>query len=374
VAPLTGSASIDGRSRDVRSSPKRARAAAGGHSLVDSAPCNGSSCDLTPDIGISGIYFSLNQGESWVQPTYTGLTARSGTAQVGPINTLPWYYENGMSSHGDPALAFGPRPDANGTFSWTNGSRLYYANLAFPIPGRAPFTGASAAAVSRTDNVAAAAGGDKSAWMAPVIVTRQNAALLSDKEDIWADNAATSRFFGNVYVCNTAFRSVGGPPSRSCSRPPATAVTPGASASSPRLPATPNPVAAKAVRSGPTAPAPSMWSGRAPPAARASCTWPARLTGVATSSGPGRSPTWSTSACPTRCRAGSSSTALPGPGPTASPAWALPTAPPPVPGHQHPGTGLAGRPGRAQPRAGPGADLDQPGALLVGSGQRGRGG
>jgi hypothetical protein len=186
--------------------------AAGANDLVDSAPCNGSSCDLTPDIGISGVYFSLNQGESWVQPTYTGLTARSGTPQVGPIHTLPWYYENGMSSHGDPALAFGPRPDANGTFSWANGSRLYYANLAFPIAGRAPFTGASAAAVSRTDNVAAAAAGDKSAWMDPVIVTRQNAALLSDKEDIWADNAASSRFFGNVYVCNTAFRSVGGPP------------------------------------------------------------------------------------------------------------------------------------------------------------------
>jgi hypothetical protein len=186
--------------------------AAGGNDLVDSAPCNGSSCDLTPDIGISGIYFSLNQGESWVQPTYTGLTARSGTPQAGPIHTLPWYYENGMSSHGDPALAFGPRPDANGSFSWANGSRLYYANLAFPIAGRAPFTGASAAAVSRTDNVAAAAAGDKGAWMAPVIVTRQNAALLSDKEDIWADNAASSRFFGNVYVCNTAFRSVGGPP------------------------------------------------------------------------------------------------------------------------------------------------------------------
>jgi hypothetical protein len=186
--------------------------AAGANDLVDSAPCNGSSCDLTPDIGISGIYFSLNQGESWVQPTYTGLTARSGTPQPGPINTLPWYYENGMSSHGDPALAFGPRPDANGSFSWANGSRLYYANLAFPIAGRAPFTGASAVAVSRTDNVAAAAAGDKGAWMAPVIVTRQNPALLSDKEDIWADNAATSRFFGNVYVCNVAFRSIGGAP------------------------------------------------------------------------------------------------------------------------------------------------------------------
>jgi hypothetical protein len=185
--------------------------AAGANDLVDSAPCVGSSCDLTPDIGISGIYFSLNQGESWVQPTYTGLTARSGTPQVGPINTLPWYFENGMSSHGDPALAFGPQPGPGG-FSWANGSRLYYANLAFPIPGRSPFKGGSAVAVSRTDDAAAAAAGDKNAWMPPVVVTKQSAATFSDKEDIWADNAASSPHFGNVYVCNVAFRSIGGAP------------------------------------------------------------------------------------------------------------------------------------------------------------------
>jgi hypothetical protein len=185
--------------------------AAGGNDLVDSAPCAGSSCDLTPDIGISGIYFSLDKGATWTQPTYTGLTARSGTPQIGPIHTLPWYYENGMSSHGDPALAFGPRPGPGG-FSWANGSRLYYANLAFPIAGRAPFKGGSAVAVSRTDNAAAAAAGVKSAWMAPVVVSKQSAATFSDKEDIWADNAASSRFFGNVYVCNVAFRSVGSAP------------------------------------------------------------------------------------------------------------------------------------------------------------------
>jgi hypothetical protein len=183
--------------------------AVGANDLVDNSPCKGSSCDLTPDIGISGIYFSLNGGSSWVQPTYTGLTAQTGTTQIGPIHTLPNYFENGLSSHGDPALAFGPKPGPGG-FSWANGSRLYYANLAFPLTGQTPFTGASAAAVSRTDDVAAAAAGDQSAWMNPVIVSRQNAALLTDKEDIWADNASSSPFFGNVYVCNTAFRSIGG--------------------------------------------------------------------------------------------------------------------------------------------------------------------
>ena len=185
--------------------------AAGANDLVDNSPCQGSNCNLTPDIGISGIYFSLDSGTTWIQPTYTGLTAQNGTTHVGDIHTLPNYFENGMSSHGDPALAFGPRPGPDG-FSWENGSRLYYANLAFPLAGQRPFTGGSAAAVSRTDDVQAAATGDQSAWMDPVIVSRQNAALFTDKEDIWADNARSSRFFGNVYLCNTAFRSLGGPP------------------------------------------------------------------------------------------------------------------------------------------------------------------
>src|SRR5215510_8782479 len=39
--------------------------AAGSNDLVDSAPCKGSSCDLTADIGISGIYFSFNSGATW---------------------------------------------------------------------------------------------------------------------------------------------------------------------------------------------------------------------------------------------------------------------------------------------------------------------
>jgi hypothetical protein len=183
--------------------------AAGANDLVDNSPCQGSNCNLTADIGISGIYFSFDSGDTWIQPTYPqGLTAQDGTGtHIGPIHTLPNYYENGMSSHGDPALAFGPRPDSSGHFSWANGSRLYYANLAFPLSTNSSFKGASAAAVSRTDNVQDAAAGDQSAWMNPVIVSRQSSALLTDKEDIWADNASSSPLFGNVYVCNVAFRS-----------------------------------------------------------------------------------------------------------------------------------------------------------------------
>ena len=80
----------------------------------------------------------------------------------------PGSFENGLASNGDPALVFGPRPGAQGGFDWDNGARLYYANI-----------------------------------------TEQNSALFSDKEQLWADNAESSSFFGNVYVCNVGFRSVG---------------------------------------------------------------------------------------------------------------------------------------------------------------------
>src|SRR5439155_12675658 len=165
-----------------------------------------------------GVYFSFDRGHTWTQPTYTGLTpadcASTGacTAHTGAIHTLPWYAENGLISNGDPAVAFGPRP-VNGVFSWANGARLYYANLTASLtdgfPQKEPFKGFLAVGVSRLDNPTQASVQNKSSWMAPVLATpKLSSTSFEDKDQIWADNAATSPFFGSVYVCVDDFRSL----------------------------------------------------------------------------------------------------------------------------------------------------------------------
>ena len=204
--------------------------AAGANEEVDLEACNNrddKTCPFTTGIGTSGIYFSDDSGSHWLQPTYSGWSARHclgavGTQpnnpddncdpEVGDIGTLPRYYESGLVSDGDPAVGFGPQRGSDGRFSWDNGWRLYYANISSNFGAErseAKFKGFEAVAVSRLDsqNYTAAKDGVNNAWMAPVIVSKQNAALFSDHEMIAVDDASASPFFGNVYICDAAFRS-----------------------------------------------------------------------------------------------------------------------------------------------------------------------
>jgi hypothetical protein len=208
--------------------------AAGANDNIDMEACNAgpdNDCPFTTDVGGSGIQFSFNSGDSWMQPEYTGLTARDClgvvgntdppcVAHPGPIGTLPHYDELGMVSDGDPGLVFGPMPDGSGGFSWEGGSRLYYVNLASPstVHEAAPFKGFEAIAVSRMDvsasvDTVAEAGTlvrDADSWADPVVVSKQSATTFSDKEQIWADQEQSSPFFGNAYVCWASFRSLSG--------------------------------------------------------------------------------------------------------------------------------------------------------------------
>jgi hypothetical protein len=186
--------------------------AAGSNDEIDEPPCDGGDCPFAQGVGNSGIYFSFDGGASWTQPTYEGFSGRTGDLGSGPIGTLPHYDEHGLVSDGDPGLVFGPRPGANGGFSWANGSRVYYSNLTSNFSterSEATFRGFEAIAVSRADDVQAAAADDAGAWSDPVIVTqrRQSQTTFSDKPAITADNAASSPAFGNLYVCYSRFVS-----------------------------------------------------------------------------------------------------------------------------------------------------------------------
>ncbi len=205
--------------------------AAGSNDLVDMQPCSqqasttAGACSFplgtfNLGVGLTGDYFSFDSGHTWVQPTYQGLTAADCdptvepcNAHVGPIHTVPNYYENGLRSRGDPGVAFGPAPGPNG-FSWANGERLYSSSLATSLTDDVIAKGSDtqnstfAVTVSHFDNPSPARIQVQSNWSQPYFAaTHVSTSAGVDKEQVWADNAASSRFFGNVYVCYVDYHS-----------------------------------------------------------------------------------------------------------------------------------------------------------------------
>jgi hypothetical protein len=170
---------------------------AGANDYHDQSVCIDSPCAFKDGVGISGVYFSQT-GTAWEPGSYPGTTG-TGASTPGTIRTLPKFSRK-YWSRGDPSLAATARPIANGgasvSYSWTNGTRVYYATLVAGVRDTRRI------AVSWSDPTRALAAG-KPAWGAPRFLPP--APGLVDRPAVWADNARSSPNFGNVYVCWTTF-------------------------------------------------------------------------------------------------------------------------------------------------------------------------
>jgi hypothetical protein len=178
---------------------------AGSNDEIDEPLCSGAGtsaspglCPFAPNVGISGAYFSTSGGAAWTQPSFLESPPGTGSCAGRTIHTLPGYCEANLESFGDPVLPVGPARGADGRFSFTAGSVVYYGNLAFPASSAVPVI-----AVSRSTD-------DGALWQAPVVVSStDNPVDFNDKDYVWADANPQSPFFGDVYASWTLFQGNG---------------------------------------------------------------------------------------------------------------------------------------------------------------------
>jgi hypothetical protein len=164
---------------------------------------SGSDCSFFPNVGTNGIYTSTDAGATWTNlgllPGYTD----TGTSVAPSAHALATSAPAGsLVSDGDPVIVFGPKPSANGTFSYEDGARAYYEGLAsYSSAGRPGNQLAEQIAVSISDDYGAS-------WYDPIVAAHSNGNVFNDKNDIWADRNPHSPFFGRVYATYTEFRSI----------------------------------------------------------------------------------------------------------------------------------------------------------------------
>jgi hypothetical protein len=158
-------------------------------------------CSFVPGVGTSGVYVSGNAGATWtnlgVLPGYND-TGAAVAPSAGALRTST--SPGRLVSDGDPVVVFGPKQDANGSFSWLNGTRAYYANLSsYTASAQQGQQVPELIGVSISDDYGAS-------WYDPIIAVAKPGFIFNDKEDIWADRNPASPFFGRVYLSWTQFR------------------------------------------------------------------------------------------------------------------------------------------------------------------------
>jgi hypothetical protein len=159
---------------------------AGANDEIGQPPCPGtttplaSPCPFAPGVPTSAFYRSSDNGKTW-----TG-------------GYLPGFDTLGRVSGGDPSLDYGPRRCANGSFSFSCGTAIYYSSLADPF---AEFAGEQVT-VSRSYD-------DGASWADPVQATStDNKSNFDDHPWIAVDHVPGGSHFGRVYLfwavfCNT---------------------------------------------------------------------------------------------------------------------------------------------------------------------------
>ena len=82
-------------------------------------------CSFFPGVGTSGVYTSSDGGATWINR--------------GMLDNQNAWKASSFVSDGDPVISYGPKPGANGSFSYANGTRAYYSTLASYKAGKSPY-------------------------------------------------------------------------------------------------------------------------------------------------------------------------------------------------------------------------------------------